>query len=413
MSAENRAFVASKTNIVRPTALQSFKTEVSPSSYRDDSLEQHSFVGDRFHNRFHSTRKVFEAKQQETNQRSPTVSGNLSPAQPSSPVTERIQSFSELKQRFEADVNNNNTQALSPRGTRHTSYGVGNVRHSWASSSSPNSSRRSSDGSTELNDKSRRPNDMSIIREKIAIAKEELAEANERREVAERGYAEAKHRIMSSKSQSRSLRDEIRSLEENVERKEKKIEEMTKRLAARTVIIEQNQRAATFYEKDIEHESEMVDELSKKIEAARERRRATVQQIRDLTQRIPPVKAAIDKAETRLDEARKKSRRCGDILTKSTIRLKNARTLQANAAERTSFKGLEVEEAQKRISDQKERLKKAKADIKYVEYRRDLLADQLAERRDDIRKVVMRLKPHQQQKALGFICTRLPMSEEL
>ena len=413
MSTENHAFVTKKTSITRPTVLQSFHTEGNPSSYRDEILEQHSFMGDGFENQFHSTRKVFEAKEQETNQRSPTVSGSPSPAHPSSPVTERIQSFSALKQRFEADGNNNNVQAFSPRGTRHTSYGVGNARHSWASSSSPNSSRRSSDASTECSDRNRRPNDMSIIREKIAIAKEELAEANERRDVAERAYAEVKHRIMLSKSQSRSLRDQIRSLEENMERKEKKINEGTKRLAARNVVIDQNRRAAKFYEKDIEHESEMVDELSEKIEAAKERKRETVQRIRGLTQRIPPVKVAIEKAETRLDEARKKSRRFEDILTKSSIRLKNARTLQANAAERTSFKGLEVAEVHKKISQQKERLKKAKADISYVEYKKELLVDQLTECRNDIRNVVVRLKPHQQQKALGFMYTRLPMSEDL
>ena len=413
MSAKNHAYIEKKTSSVRPTVLQSFKTDASPGFYSDASFEQSSFVGDRFQNNFHSTRKVFEANQQKTNQRSPSVSGSPSPTHPSSPVTERIQSFSELKQRFEADGNNNNIQALSPRGTRHTRYGVGNARHSWASSSSPNSSRRSSDASTELNDKTRRPNDMSIIREKIAMAKEGLAEANKRREVAEQRCTEAKHRITSSKSKSRSLRDQIRLLEENVERKEKKIQELTKRLAARTVVIEQNEQAAKFYEKDFEHESEMVDELSRKIEAAKESRRETVQRIRGLTQRIPPVKVAIEKAETRLDEARKKSRRFEDILTKSTIRLKNARTLQANAAERTSFKGLEIDEAQKKISLQKDRLKKAKADISYVEYKKALLNEQLAECKDDLRKVVVRLKPHQRQKALGFIYRRLPMSEEL
>ena len=412
MSAEKLSFVATKTNVIRPTELQSFKTDVTPNSYCDESFEDHSFLAGKFQNQFQSTRKVFKAKQQETNQRSPVVSGSPSPAHPSSPVTERIQSFSALKQRFEADANNN-VQALSPRGTRHTSYGVGNARHSWASSCSPNSSRRSSDASMELNEKSRRPNDMSIIREKVAIAKEELAEANKRREVAERAYPEVKRRIMSAKSQSRSLRDEIRSLEEEVTRKERKVADLTKRLAARNVAIDQNRRAATFYEKDIEHESEVVDELSEKIEAAREKRRETGQRIRDLAQRIPPIKAAIEKAETRLDEARKKSRRFEDILTKSSIRLKNARTLQENAAKRTSFKGLEIEEVQKRISDQKERLKKAKADISYVEYRKELIVDQLEECRNDIRNAVVRLDPYKRQKALGFIYTKLPMSEEL
>lgn len=412
MSAEKRSFVATKTNIIRPTALQSFKTDVSANSYLEESFEDHSFLAGKFENQFQSKRKVFEAKQQETNQRSPVVSDSPSPAHPSSPVTERIQSFSALKQRFETDANNN-TQALSPRGTRHTSYGVGYVRHSWASSSSPNSSRRSSDGSMELNEKSRRPNDMSIVREKIAIAKEELAEANERREVAERAYPKVKRRIMSAKSQSRSLRDEIRSVEEELTRKERKVEDVKKRLAARNVVIDQNRRAATFYEKDIKRESEVVDELSEKIEAAREKRRETSQGIRDLAQRIPPIKAAIEKAETRLDEARKKSRRFEDILTKSSIRLKNARTLQENAAKRTSFKGLAIEEVQERISEQKERLKKAKADISYVEYRKELVVEQLAECRSDIRNVVVRLDPYKRQKALGFIYTKLPMSEEL
>ena len=414
MSAENHSFVATKTNVTRPSSLQSFKAEITPNSYCEESFEDHSFLAGKFQNRFQSTRKAFEAKQQETNQRSPAVSGSPSPAHPSSPVTDRIQSFSALKQRFEADPNNNNNvQALSPRGTRHTSYGVGNARHSWASSSSPNSSRRNSDASMELNEKSRRPNDMSIIREKIAIAKEELAEANKRREVAERAYPEVKRRIMTAKLQSKSLRDEIRSLEEDLTRKERKLEDLMKRLSARNAIIDQNRRAATFYEKDIQHESEAVDELSKKIEATREKRRETGQRIRDLAQRITPIKAAIEKAETRLDEARKKSRRFGDILNKSSIRLKNARTLQENAAKRTSFKGLEVEEVQKKISEQKERLKKAKADISYVEYRKELVVEQLAECRSDIRNVVVRLDPYKRQKALGFIYTKLPMSEEL
>jgi hypothetical protein len=407
MSDQKVAYVAKK------TSLQSFKTEATPDSYSDRSFEENSFFGERFEKNFHSTRNVFEGNQQEASRRSPTVGGSFPPTHPSSPVTERIQSFSELKQRFEADGNNNEIQAMSPRGTRHTRYGFGNARHSWASSSSPNSSRRSSDASTELNDRNRRPTDMSIIREKIVIAKAELAEANERREVAERAYAKAKRRIMLSKSKSGSLRDQIRSMEENVQRKEKKVEAFTKKLAARTVVIEQNRRAARFYEKDIEHESEVVDELARKIEAARDKRRENAQRIRDLTQRIPPVKIAIEKAETRLDEARKKSRRFEDILTKSTIRLKNARTLQANAAQRTSFKGLEIDEVQKKISLQKDRLKKAKADISYVEYKKELVTEQLAECKEDMRKLVVRLKPHQQQKALGFVYTRLPMSEEL
>ena len=409
---ENHAFQAKKTNVVRPTTLRSFKTEVTPDFIRDESLEDHAFVRDRFQNRFHSTKKVFEGKDQGVNQQPPTIRSSSSP-EPSSPVTDRIQPFSDLKRRFERDGNNNDVQAVSPRATRHTSYGVGNSRHSWASSSSQGSSPRSSDASTKFNDGNRRPNDMSIIREKIAIAKEELAEANERRDVAKRAYTEAKYRITSSKSQSRSLRDKIRSLEEILARKEKKVEELTKRLAARTVVIEQNKRASQFYEKDIEHESEMVDELSEKIKTSRESRRETVQRIRDLSQRIPPIKAQIEQAETRMDEARKKSRRFEDILTKSSIRLKNARALQDMAAQRTSFKGLEVEEVQKKIWEQKERLRKAKTDIDYVGYRKKLLLEQLSECRNDIRNVLIRLQPHQQQRALGFIYTKLPMSEEL
>lgn len=412
MSSERQVFVSQKTNIVRPTALRSFKTGLSPNSYRDANDEEHSFVGDRFQSQFQSTRKVFVAKQQETNLRSPAVSSSPSAAIPSSPVTERIQPFSVLKQRFEADANNN-TQARSPRGTRHTSYSFGNAHHSWGNLSSPNSSRQRSASSTELNDRNRRPGDMSIIREKIALAKEELAEANERREFAVRAYAEAKHRIISSKSQSKSLRDQIRSLEEILARKERKVAELRKTLAARSVVIEQNQRAAAFYEKDIEHEAEMVSELSEKIEATRVRRKEIGQRIRDLSQRISPVKAAIEKAERRIDEARKKSRRFEDILTKSSIRLKNARTLSEDAAKRTSFKGLKIEDVQKKISEQKERQKRAKSDIDFVQYRRELLREQLEECRNDIRKIVMRLRPHQQQKALGFIYRRLPMSEEL
>ena len=396
--------------MVRPAPLQSFKTDVKPFSYLDE-ISENSSVGDRFQNQFHSTRKMFE----QTNSHSPSVSRVTSPTSPSSSVTERIQPFSELKQKFESDANNNNNDihALSPRGTRHTSYGIGNARHSWASTPSPTSSRRSSENSTECNDRSRRPNDMSIVREKIAIAKAELAEAIDRREVAERGYAEAKHRIMSSRSRARSLRDQIRSREEVVQRREKKVQELTKQLTARTVVIDQNRRAAKLYEKDIKNESKTVDELTEKIEAAREKKRNTVQRIRDLSQRIPPIKAAIENAETRLDEARKKSRRFEDILTKTSIRLKNARTLQEDAAKRTSFKGLEVEDVQKKISEQKDRLKKAKADISYMDYRKELLGEQLDECRSDIRKIVVRLKPHQRQKALGFIYRRLPMSEEL
>lgn len=417
----------SKATVVRPTSLESFQNRTSPAKPLEvrgdcksgDEIEglRSTFVGDRLQNQFHSTRSLFETWQpkqaHEQRPKSP-VSGNTSPPVPDSPVFERLESFSALKKRFESDANNNNTVPQDvPRATRHSSCGLGTPRQSWASSSSPDSSRRSSASSTEMNEKLRRSSEMSIVRERIVIAKQELAEINERRGVTQRAYADAKRRIQSSKAKSKSLREQIRSLEDIIERKERKTGELTKRLGARTIVIEQNRRAAEYYDRDIRNESELIRSMTEKIEVTRARKKATIERIREIAQRLPPVKAAIEEAEERKDKARSKARRFEDILTKSSIRLKNARTLSADAEKRTSFRGYRLEDVHKKIREQRERSKRAKSDISYLEYRKELITEQLEECKEDVRNIVMRLNPHRQQKALGFTYTRLPMSEEL
>ena len=420
----NQELSTSKATVVRPMALHSFRDQASPETKPvDDSYEQtnglySTFVGDRFQNQFQSTRGIFETKQrQPSGPRSPkaSVSGSTSPHPvPSSPVTERIEAFASLKQRFEKDPNNNDVQHVAPKATRHSSCSLGTSRNSWMSSStSPGSSRRSSWSSTELNDKHRRSSEMSIVREKIAQAKQELAEANERREVADRAYAVAKRRITSSKRQSKSLREQILSMQELVERKQKKVEETTKRLGARAIFIEENRRAAEHYDRDIRNESEWVRQMTEKIVATREKRKATVERIRELVQRIRPLKAAIAEAETKEEKERLKARRLGDVLTKTTVKVKNARTLSAASVSRTSFKGFKLEDVHRKIGEQRECTKRARSDIGYLEYRRELLREQLAEYKEEVRVMLLRLNPYRQQRALGFVYNRLPMSEEL
>lgn len=407
----------SKATVVRPTSFRDKAT--SPNENPDlDYYEQtyglySSLIRDQFQNQFQSTRNAFETRQpQQSSQRSPkpSVSGNTSPNIPSSPVTERIESFSSLKQRFENDVNNNNVEHVAPKATRHSSCNLGAARDSWVHYSSPISSRRSSTSSTERNDKHRRSSEMSIVREKIALAKQELLKINERREVADRAYVFAKRRILSSKRTSKSLREQIHSVQDLVERKQKKSEDLTKRLGSRTIVIEENRRAAEHCDRSVQNESESVRQ---KIEAARERRKATVDRICSIVQRISPIQTAIGEADRKEEKARLKARHLGDILTKSTIRLKNARALSLTTEKRTSFKGYNVDDVHKRITQQRDRVKRATSDISYLEYRRQLLREQLAESKEEVRLMLMRLNPYRRQRALGFEYTRLPMSEEL
>ena len=418
---KSQELALSKATVVRPTSLQSFGHRMSPtksleldSSAHTDGLHS-SFVGDRFQNQFQSTRSIFETWQ--PRQRSPQspkspINTNTSPPIPSSPVVDRLEAFSLLKKRFENDENNN-VQQVAPRATRHSSCKVATPRESWANSSDVDNSRRSDASCTEVNDRQRRVSEMSIIREKVLTAKQELGEANERREVAERAYAEVKRRILSSKKKSVSLRDQIRSLEDIIERKQKKIDDMTKRLGSRAIVIEENRRAAEHYGKDIRSETELVRKVTEEIEATRAKRRATVERIREIVQRISPIKAAVEEAEKKEDNAKKRGRRFEDLLTKSSIRLKNARTLSADTSKRTSFKGFRIEDVQKKIGQQRDRVNRARSDISYLEYRRELLREELREWKEDVRKILVHLNPHRQQRALGFNYTRLPMSEEL
>lgn len=332
-------------------------------------------------------------------------------SQNTSPGIERIQSFSELKHKFETCGNNNEeSQGAAPCKTLTTSFKLEDLRHLWTSLSVSTGSRPIND---VFDDKHSRPNDLSVIREKIANAKKELAEANHCREVAEQGIIVAKQRITQSKQKSKLLRDQLQIREDDLNRKERKLSELKKRLAAKEVQIQETHQTMVYYKKDIEQESELIEQLLHNIEKAKIKKRENVREIRSLAHKISPLKANIVKVETRLEEAQKKSRRFEDILTKLSIKLRNTRTMQEYAARRTSFKGSEIKDVKQKIREKKEQLKKAKTDINFVEYRKELLTEQLRDWKNDIDNLVMRLNPYRQQRALGFIYTRIPMSEEL